>query len=57
MTGNLRGKNGQRYPRQSALCFETQHYPDSPNRPAYPGVTLRPGEAFESQTIYRFSIE
>ncbi|MDR2764243.1 MAG: galactose mutarotase [Tannerella sp.] len=57
MTGNLKGKNGQRYPRQSALCFETQHYPDSPNRPDYPGVVLRPGEAFESQTIYQFSIE
>ncbi|MDR2138511.1 MAG: galactose mutarotase [Tannerella sp.] len=57
MTGNLRGKNGRRYPRQSALCFETQHYPDSPNRPDYPGVVLRPGEVFESQTICKFSTE
>jgi aldose 1-epimerase len=57
MTGNLTGKNGQRYPRQSALCFETQHYPDSPNKPDYPSVVLRPGEVFDSQTIYKFSIE
>lgn len=57
MTGNLTGKNGRRYPRQSALCFETQHYPDSPNRPDYPGVVLRPGEQFKSCTIYKFSIE
>ncbi|MDR2042088.1 MAG: galactose mutarotase [Tannerella sp.] len=57
MTGNLTGKSGRRYPRQSALCFETQHFPDSPNRPDYPGVVLRPGEAFESRTAYKFSIE
>ncbi|MDR1456331.1 MAG: galactose mutarotase [Tannerella sp.] len=57
MTGNLTGKGGRRYPRQSALCFETQHYPDSPNKPDYPGVVLRPGETFESQTVYKFSTE
>ncbi|MDR1675573.1 MAG: galactose mutarotase [Tannerella sp.] len=57
MTGNLTGKNGRRYPRQSALCFETQHFPDSPNKPDYPGVELRPGELFGSQTVYKFSIE
>ncbi|MDR3193689.1 MAG: galactose mutarotase [Tannerella sp.] len=57
MTGNLRGKHGQRYPRQSALCFETQHYPDSPNKPDYPTTVLRPGEVFQSQTVYKFSIE
>ena len=57
MTGNLVGKHGQRYPRQAALCFETQHFPDSPNKPDYPSVVLRPGEVFESQTVYKFSIE
>lgn len=57
MTGNLKGKNGQRYPEKAALCLETQHFPDSPNKPEYPSTTLRPGEVFESQTVYSFSIE
>jgi aldose 1-epimerase len=57
MTGNFAGKNGQRYPERAALCLETQHFPDSPNKPEYPTTTLRPGETFESQTIFAFSIE
>lgn len=57
MTGNLVGKHGQRYPRQSALCFETQHYPDSPNKPKYPTTVLRPGARFRSQTVFKFSIQ
>ena len=57
MTGNLIGKNGQRYPMRAALCLETQHFPDSPNKPEYPSTTLRPGETFESQTVYKFSID
>jgi aldose 1-epimerase len=56
MTGNLIGKHGQRYPKQSALCLETQHFPDSPNRPDYPTTILRPGETFDSQTIFKFSV-
>jgi len=55
MTGNLTGKKGLRYPKHSALCFETQHFPDSPNKPEYPSTVLRPGEVFESQTVYSFS--
>jgi aldose 1-epimerase len=57
MTGNLVGKNGQRYPERAALCLETQHFPDSPNKPEYPSTALRPGEVFHSQTVYKFSIE
>ncbi|MDR2915441.1 MAG: galactose mutarotase [Tannerella sp.] len=57
MTGNLKGKNGQRYPMRAALCLETQHFPDSPNKPEYPSTTLHPGEIFESQTVYKFSVE
>ncbi|MDR2810127.1 MAG: galactose mutarotase [Tannerellaceae bacterium] len=57
MTGNFVGKNGQRYPSRSALCLETQHFPNSPNQPDYPSVVLRPGEEFHSRTIFRFSIE
>ena len=57
MTGNLIGKNGQRYPMRAALCLETQHFPDSPNKPKYPSTLLRPGEVFESRTVYKFSVE
>jgi aldose 1-epimerase len=57
MTGNFVGKNGQRYPRRAALCLETQHFPDSPNRREYPSVTLRPGDVFRSKTVFGFSIE
>ena len=56
-TGNFEGKKGQRYPERSAFCLETQHYPDSPNKPEYPTTVLRPGETFQSQTMYKFTVE
>jgi aldose 1-epimerase len=54
MTGEFTAKNGQRYPMRSAFCLETQHFPDSINKPQYPSVALRPGETFKSQTIFKF---
>lgn len=57
MSGNFEGKKGKRYPARSAVCFETQHYPDSINKPEYPSVILKPGETFKSETIYKFSIK
>lgn len=48
-------KKGHRYPERSAVCFETQHYPDSINKPGYPSVVLRAGERFQSRTTYKFS--
>ncbi len=57
MTGNFEGKNGQRYPERAALCLETQHFPDSPNKPEYPSTVLRPGEVFKSTTLFGFDIE
>lgn len=56
MTGNFEGKQGKRYPARSAVCFETQHYPDSIHQPQYPSVVLRADKTFESRTTYRFSI-
>ncbi len=60
-SGNfLDGKNhgiGGAYGFRSALCLETQHFPDSPNHPEFPSTVLRPGAAFHSTTIYRFSTE
>ena len=57
MTGNFIGKNGKNYPERSAVCFETQHYPDSINKPDYPSVVLRPGDKFNSRTIYKFNVK
>jgi aldose 1-epimerase len=54
LDGSFRGKNGHTYPRRSAFCLETQHYPDSIHQPDYPSTVLRPGEVFESKTVYRF---
>jgi aldose 1-epimerase len=55
LTGEPAGKNGHTYPRRTAFCLETQHYPDSPNKPNFPSTVLRPGQRFHSTTIYRFS--
>ncbi len=56
MTGNFAAKNGNRYPRRSAVCFETQHFPDSINKPSYPSVILHPEEVFTSRTTYQFTL-
>ena len=57
MTGNFEGKHGHRYPMRAAVCFETQHFPDSINRPDYPSVILRSGEVFKSKTVHEFSVK
>jgi len=49
------GKRGALYPRRGAICLETQHFPDSPNKPAFPSTVLRPGEEYRSTTVYRFT--
>ncbi|MFZ5940963.1 MAG: aldose epimerase family protein [Bacteroidota bacterium] len=48
---------GWSYIKHTALCLETQHYPDSPNQPSFPNTILRPGETFTSQTLIGFSTE
>lgn len=53
--GGIKGKNGRIYNNNGAFCLETQHYPDSPNRPEFPPVLLQPGETYRTTTIYRFS--
>ncbi|HTP28276.1 MAG TPA: galactose-1-epimerase, partial [Anaeromyxobacteraceae bacterium] len=45
------------YAYRSALCLETQHYPDSPNHPEFPTAVLRPGEKYLTTTIYRFPVD
>jgi aldose 1-epimerase len=60
-TGNfldatLVGAAGKVYRQSDGFCLETQHFPDSPNQPSFPSTLLRPGEAFESTTVFRFSV-
>ena len=57
LSDEIEGKYGHRYPMRSAFCLETQHFPDSINKPQYPTVILRPGEKFKSQTIFKFYTE
>ena len=56
-SGKVRGAQGKLYRPHDGLALETQHYPDSPNRPEFPSTVLRPGETFRSTTIYRFTAE
>ena len=51
------GKNGQKYGHRSALCLETQHFPDCIHHPDWPSCVLRAGEGFDSKTIYSFTTE
>lgn len=55
--GEFKDENGEAFGNQTAMCFETQHFPDSPNRPEFPSTILKPGETYESETIFRFSSE
>ncbi len=54
LDGSWRGKAGKAYELRHGFCLETQHFPDSPNRPSFPSTVLRPGEEFRSTTVYRF---
>ncbi|HJS23044.1 MAG TPA: aldose epimerase family protein [Pyrinomonadaceae bacterium] len=55
LDGTLTGKSGKIYQRRYGFCFETQHYPDSPNQPTFPTTTLKKGATYKSTTIYRFT--
>ena len=57
LDGTVIGKGGTPYQHRTGLCLETQHYPDSPNHPAFPSTVLNPGEKYESTTEYRFSVK
>ncbi len=55
LDGKIRGKGGKVYPHRGAFCMETQHYPDSPNKPNFPSTELKPGATYHTTTLYRFS--
>ncbi len=56
LDGTVKGKGGKVYARRSAFCLETQHFPDSPNHPAFPSTVLKPGQRYQSETVYRFAL-
>lgn len=56
LDASFTAKHGYRYPRHSAVCLETQHYPDSPNKPQWPSALLEPGKKYTSHCRYHFSI-
>jgi aldose 1-epimerase len=55
LTGALVGTSGRVYRQGDGFTLETQHFPDSPNHPAFPSTVLRPGTVFSSTTVFRFS--
>lgn len=57
LNGKLVGDSGVKFEQRYGLCLETQHYPDSPNQPEFPSVELNPGETYDTQTIYKFSVK
>lgn len=56
LDGTLTGKGGWVYQFRDAFCMEPQHYPDSPNKPQFPSVVLRPGETYHNLIVYKFSV-
>jgi len=56
LDGSCKGRNGKVYNKHYGLCLETQHFPDSPNQPAFPNTILRPGMSYLEKTTIRFSV-
>jgi len=57
LDGTLEGKGGWVYQTRHGLCFEPQHYPDSPNQPSFPSTVLKPGQIYKNTIVYRFSVK
>jgi aldose 1-epimerase len=55
LDGTIKGKGGKVYGHRGAFCLETQHFPDSPNKPSFPTTELKPGETYKHTTVYRFT--
>jgi aldose 1-epimerase len=56
LDGTVVGKSGKPYLKRGAFCLEAQHFPDSPNEPAFPTVVLRPGQTYRQTTVYRLTV-
>ena len=53
----IKGQHDATFPKRSGLCFEAQHFPDTPNRPYFPTVILKPSEIYTQKTVYKFDVE
>jgi len=56
LDGTIHGKGNKEYGKRSGFCLETQHYPDSPNKPSFPSTVLRPNDRYTTTTVLRFSV-
>ncbi len=56
LDGSMSGKGGHVYGSRTGLCLETQHFPDSPNKPNFPSTVVRPGEHYKSTTVFKFGV-
>jgi aldose 1-epimerase len=56
LDGTYTGKDGAKYTQHTGFCLETQHFPDSPNQPAFPTTLLKPGETLHTETVFTFSV-
>jgi aldose 1-epimerase len=56
LDGTITGKGGKVYNQRYGFCLETQHFPDSPNKPNFPSTVLRKGGRYHTATVYRFSV-
>lgn len=54
LDGTITGKGGKVYPKRAGFCLETQHFPDTPNKPEFPTTLLKPGETYKESTAYTF---
>ncbi|MGD9508611.1 MAG: aldose epimerase family protein, partial [Geminicoccaceae bacterium] len=57
LDASLVGISGKTYRQSDGFCLETQHFPDSPNRPEFPSTVLRPGEVYRTTTVHRFTTD
>ena len=57
LDGRYAGPSGHAYRQTDAVALETQHYPDSPNHPAFPSIELKPGQTYDETTLYRLSVQ
>jgi len=57
LDGSVKGKDGKAYKQRFGFCLETQHFPDSPNKPDFPSTVLRPGQKYSTTTIYKFGVD
>lgn len=57
LDGTVTGKNNQVYQQRAAICLESQHYPDSPNKPEWPSTILNPGETYKSHCVFKFGVK